>query len=190
MSLKRRGCISRKGRRAFTLIELLLVIAIISVIASMLLIALGKARRKAKRVAALAEMKALDGAWKKYYQKYVRWPKLMPVVPIPQPQLETVGFPVEGMIARVIEGENENDNNKDELSFINFTRFDKDGDPVNPWGGRYHVKFDIDYDGYIAAGAGEPNDPPNERVQRSVIVWTINPDESPGHRDHLIGSWK
>ena len=94
------------------------------------------------------------------------------------------------MIARVIEGDSENGNNPKRRRFMQFTRRDDNGDPINPWGGRYYVKVDIDYSGDIMAGGGEPSDPPNSAVRRPVIVWTINPNVPPTDDRHVIGSWK
>jgi len=179
-----------RKRGGFTLIELLVVIAIIATLASMIMVTLFKAKQKAKKAAAVTELKALDVALKQYYQEYASWPRFMPVVPITQPALETSGFPIEGMVARVLAGESENGNNPKRRRFISFSRRDAGGDPVNPWGGRYFVKVDTDYSGEITAGGGEPSDPPNSAVRRPVIVWTINPDVPQADNLHVIGSWK
>jgi len=63
-----RGIIRTKRTQGFTLVELLVVIAIIALLMAVLLPALTKARRTAKRVICMSNMKQLITGWMSYYE--------------------------------------------------------------------------------------------------------------------------
>ena len=61
-------------REAFTLVEMLVVVAIIAILAGILIPVVGRAKTKAKVAAAKVEMAGLELAIKTYHNDYSRWP--------------------------------------------------------------------------------------------------------------------
>lgn len=57
-------------KKAFTLIEMLAVIAIIALLAGILIPAVQKAKLKAQQTKARSELQQIVGAWKQYYDDY------------------------------------------------------------------------------------------------------------------------
>ncbi|MDP7163283.1 MAG: type II secretion system protein [Phycisphaerae bacterium] len=68
-------------QRGFTLIEMLVVMAIISLIATMLVPSLGRARRYAKRVSCITNLKAIGIGWVMYMEEYIK--DVPPAVSLP-----------------------------------------------------------------------------------------------------------
>ena len=204
-----------KKKQAFTLIEMLIVIAIIGVLAALLLPAITRVRKHAKLATARAETRQLAAAWKQYYSAYERWPSPDLIGDAEMPVRITED------LARILAGGSYSDagavppvpeQNPKRLRFMEFSHLSSDGIPVTPWadtsaGGTigdldyYYAMFDIDYDNTLkaddASGGDWPGSEPDaltNNVSKTVIVWTVNPDIEPGDADYdeyrIVGSWR
>lgn len=67
--------ISGSKKRGFTLIEMLLVVSIIALLASMILVGLGGARAKARDSRRIADLHNIQNALELYYAKYGFYPE-------------------------------------------------------------------------------------------------------------------
>jgi len=65
-------------KKAYTLIEMLMVVAIIGVLASSILIGLGSARAKARDARRITDLKSTQTALELYYSKYGVYPSMTP----------------------------------------------------------------------------------------------------------------
>ncbi|HEX8834464.1 MAG TPA: type II secretion system protein [Abditibacteriaceae bacterium] len=70
MSLRLRSALRRRSRRAFTLVELLIVIAVIAILASLLFPAFARARENGRRASCLSNMKQIGLAAQQYMSDF------------------------------------------------------------------------------------------------------------------------
>ena len=175
------------SRHGLSLIEILAVVAIIAVLAGLLLPAITMVRRRSRCVVALAEIKNIETAWKKYFNEYNTWPTNL---------TETAPCALVGDRVRILEGENILGSNTRKLRFIQFRKLDNDDNPVNSWWreGRpstnyyFYMKFDLNYNNTILAGTDA--DPPDTELQRRVLIWTYDANKNAGDPGYIIGSWQ
>lgn len=178
---------------AFTLIEMIVVIAIIGLLAAMLLPAVSAARERARRVTAKTEVKQLEIAWKSYYSEYQRWPTNV----LKGINYEETAVPIIGDVVKLLSDPSGDPiGNPKGLTFFKFKKMNVNGDPTNPWAieetstdpvDYYYVKFDRNFDNKIMKS--KTSGPPTNDVKREVIVWTINPREPEDSSESVVGSW-
>src|SRR4051812_3366662 len=65
-----------RGRGGFTILELLMVVAIIGILSTLLLAGMGKFRQKAEMVQCAANLRSLHVAASSYIQDYKHWPQI------------------------------------------------------------------------------------------------------------------
>lgn len=168
---------------AFTLLELVVVVAIISLLAAMLFPVFSSVRRQARKTAAFTEAQNIETALKQYYAEYAKWPTGL---------TETAGTRISGDLADILQGGNPDGSNPKQLQFMQFSRFDSNNNPVNPWAGRdtpgtadsfYYALCDRNYDNIVQT-------PDTQTVRRTIIVWTINGDAELNDSDYYVGTWQ
>src|SRR5881227_3867570 len=103
---------NRKSKmRAFTLVELMVVILIIAILISILIPVVGSIKRKAQAASSLAQLNALRGAIEAYQQTYGAYPgpladNIMFQVPPGDPNLPQGIFPAQQNGCHVTQSEN------------------------------------------------------------------------------------
>jgi prepilin-type N-terminal cleavage/methylation domain-containing protein len=206
------------GRRAFTLIEMIIVISIISVLLGLLYGSLERARKFSRRAIAFSEVKNIEAGLKQYYAHYHDWPPDTFYDSLSQKPLTSGGdggFVIDANAALMLQGsitdnspQGLRDANPDRLPFVEFARFSTEAQgqsvPINPFrittatalSRQYKVLFDLDGDSKIFV-----RDPSissfSTNVFKSLVVWTLIPgtpgtgrnDGSESTRDEVIGSW-
>lgn len=203
-----------RHRRAFTLIELLLVISIISIILGMLVSTVRAVRRFSRQTITRGEIKNIEAAWKQFYTHYQYWPNAENIGGVLRtPDVGDAQYELLAPLARMLAGSNITDivgdpggittYNADKIAFLELSRFNDQADPVNAWGrdhtisglgktpNTYVVIFDADGDNQITVSL--PGESPTN-IFRSVAVWTENPEYSVGTAagdgpQHYFGSW-
>ena len=207
------------NRSAFTLMEMLVVISIISVLLGLLYGALERAQKFSRRALTYTEIKNIETAFQQYFAHYQQWPSNH----LAQMKLTSdtdSGFVIDLKMARMLQGVSiDNTTEMDEINparipFLEFARYSRSSSnpmPINPFKSlsdnakdtsrAYKVLFDMDGDRQILV-PGDDQDASANNIQptniiASVVVWTMIPatrtsDASGSQQtmtDVILGSW-
>ena len=126
--------------KRFTLIEMLVVIAIISILAGLVFPALGLARQNAKKSKANSECQSLKTAIIMYESEFSCWPA----------KASSEGSALSSgdyiTMCKMLTG----DNAKKMMFYEVGVGFEESKGILDPWGNQYQVVLDTDFDGKIA----------------------------------------
>lgn len=162
----------KNSKSGFTVIELLAVIGILILIASMLFVGLERARSRARRTRAAREVDQIMTAWESYYFDYRRFPD------------DSININQDGMqepAIKILRGENYQGQNSLETEYMDFSEYVTQFN--DPWGNAYMLALDeVPYDGRVSV--------PHEAdlLPRSVAVWSVGEDGIEDTKDDVT-SW-
>jgi prepilin-type N-terminal cleavage/methylation domain-containing protein len=182
----------RRVRRAFTLIEMLVVISIIAILAAILVPVLGRAKLRGKIVAAQADMHSIESGITSYQTAYTLAP-----LPKPNPYNPAAGTDFsftetnsdiiailmdQDRLANTGHARNPQKQNVLHAKLTAGTGHGVSSADFNfrdPWGNPYIIAFDLNYDNNVSVP--DNLDPvfakyPSMNIPRAVIIWSKGPD--------------
>ena len=143
----------KTSSKRFTLIELLIVIAIIGILAGLVFPALGTVRNNAKRSKASTECQSLKTAIIMYESEFSCWPVKVSGTKDKDAAVSSSEYV---QMCRVLTGEN----SKKTVFYEVGVGYDEDKGILDPWGRPYQVILDIDFDGKIDNDVKDNNNKP------------------------------
>jgi len=167
----------------FTLIEMLTVIGIIGILASMLFPVVTRVMKTVKETQAKTEMKGIEMALKSYFNEYGRYPtNLSTGGDVSYGAISGATF-TNGVLLNVLRSTNGPGNeafasNPRKLSFLEVNAKSLQGTCyIDPWGQQYEIVVDADYDNICTLPAGSPV---SSVAGRNVVIWSKGADKQTG----------
>lgn len=172
--MKNRARLIHRHESAFTLVEMLVVIALILILGALLFPAINKAIEQGRRHKARTEVNQIATAWRQFFQEYRSLPGGITVM--------------DANTLSILRGDVGGDYNRKLLLLENAPG---SGVWLDPWDLHYFVALDEDYDNVIDVDKGDGK---TDTVYGAVAVWSkgrLNglEDQDDDPKDDL-NSWK
>ena len=141
-----------QSKKGFTLIEMLVVIAIIAILAGLLFPAIGRALETAKRNKAGAEARSISVAITQFYSDYNYLPMPLNAQGGDGNQILSDGGSREVIQTLIAEPAGANSNhqlNPRRTVYLQMENATSSGEALDPWGVQYHMVLDYNWDGIV-----------------------------------------
>jgi len=147
--------------QGFTLVELLVTIAIIAILAGILLPTVIKAFQKANSAKVRTELKSIETAIKAYVNEYSK----LPIKDADQgdPDIQITSTNDLRDIIKKLSGDNSQGGNPRKIVFLESSS--SDGTFLDPWEHQYRFYVDSNYDNEISIGTN--------RIYSQVVVYSV-----------------
>jgi prepilin-type N-terminal cleavage/methylation domain-containing protein len=159
---------ARISSRAFTLIELLIVIAIIGILMALLFPAVNGAIDAARKAQAKNDVTQIATAVTAYETEYGKLPGNL--------SGDTTSD-VNDALVKILTAQDDV-NNPRKITFIEIGTWKKNsksgtngGNFLDPWGGKYRVAMDGNYDNTLNTAVGASPGPTTNGIRKKVAVW-------------------
>jgi len=153
-------------KKGFTLVEMLVVIAIIGILMALLFPVFTTVLKKAKTTKSKAEISQIELAWKQYLIDYKKFPSSM--------SGETM---MDKSTVKILTGDDDTDNRRKTM----YMELDPDEPYKDPWQNTYKVSLSTK----IPQKAYDDG----TDVYKQVLVWSFGPDKTENTKDD-IRNWK
>lgn len=168
---------NRETDRAFTLVELLVVVAIIGLLAGLLLPVVNKVRVQAKKAKARDHVHQIVSAWKGYLNDHRQFPEIE-VSEMNTNIVYLLGGMGTGTASQVV--------------YMEFSSVEAVEGFLDPWDRAYRVLIDNGVGTNETTGGGYdgvvwPDGPEGDPVRKVVIAWSLGVDTNKASDD--IRSW-